>query len=64
MTDGRGRLRRAIATGSGVTVGAAAYLLTLFAFGRDLTRTAMGIGYALHRRTSPSICGYSVYWTF
>lgn len=46
MTDGRGRLRRAIATGSGVAVGGAAYLLTLFAFGRDLTRTAMGIGYA------------------
>lgn len=46
MSGGRGGLRRAIATGSGVTVGAAAYLLTLLAFGRDLTRTAMGIGYA------------------
>lgn len=46
MTEGRGRLRRAIATGAGVTIGGAAYLLTLLAFGRDLTRTAMGIGYA------------------
>ena len=46
MTEGRARLRRGIATGSGVAVGSAAYLLTLLAFGRDLTRTAMGLGYA------------------
>lgn len=40
------RLRRGVATGAGVAVGATAYLLTLLNYGTDLTRTAMGIGYA------------------
>lgn len=40
------RLRRAVATGAGLTVGAAAFLLTLLNWSTSLTRTAMGIGYA------------------
>lgn len=46
LPDQREHRRRAIATAVGVAVGAAAYLLTLLAYGRALTRTAMGIGFA------------------
>ena len=48
MTEGPrpDRVRRAVATGAGLTVGAAAFLLTLLNFSTNLTRTAMGIGYA------------------
>ena len=38
--------RRGLATAGGVSVGTAAYLLTLLDYGTRLTRTAMGIGYA------------------
>ncbi|GCD89467.1 hypothetical protein [Nocardioides sp. LS1] len=38
--------RRTVATASGVTVGAAAYLLTLLDWGTSLTRRASGLGYA------------------
>ena len=44
--DGVARLRRSVATTLGVLVGSAAYLLTLLSYSRDVTRTAMGIGYA------------------
>ncbi len=48
MNDGPrpDRLRRALATGAGLSVGAAAFLLTLLNYSTNLTRTAMGIGYA------------------
>lgn len=46
MSEARQRLRRSVATSAGLLVGAAAYLLTLLGWSRDLTRTAMGIGYA------------------
>lgn len=39
-------VRRGVASGFGVLVGGAAYFLTLLNYGTDLTRTAMGIGYA------------------
>ncbi|MGZ4496127.1 MAG: hypothetical protein ACXVWZ_01500 [Nocardioides sp.] len=46
MSPDRGARRRTVATATGVTVGALAYLLTLLDWGTSLTRRANGLGYA------------------
>ncbi|GAA4720835.1 hypothetical protein [Nocardioides conyzicola] len=46
MTRDQGSRRRKVATAAGLTVGAAAYVLTLLDYGLRLTRTANALGYA------------------